>query len=752
MMPWRRYISHLRSRGNISKGNDARAAGDWARAAAAYRLALEVSPDLWPIWVQYGHMLKESGDAEAASHAYNRALALEPGAADTHLQVGHLRKLQSDLDAAVASYARALELDPEMADAIRELLALGRADLVNRLRGNRLKASPHPTVEQRGAIESSRIDVVDAKVDALASQIPTFLEHVSNTKALSFQVADSRVAIVRHSDELKSLQDSVDNIRANLVNRDNVAASDSRASTERIELIGERVQGIALRSEVIAAELAGFLEQLSVANALASELATIRGVVGDGQARLSGLERDLERRSNTYAEQIELLDQDRLKTRAKLDNIEDYSQDLAAQVADNARETGRNANAMATQSVRLEAVDGRLADHTNKLNTQTARLEAIGERTVEHSGKMERYAAAVSTQAGKVGAFESQIAAQATTLNGLLKDVGSQSGRLESSEGRLSTQAAVLGTLLERSAAQVGKLEGLERRVTESNAAISATVERINAQLELFGSVEGRVAKVADGLEAYRATSTRNASEFTAFRLTENERYTELRKDLDQYIADSGETHQYILGRVEFVRREVLYEFKYGSRKTKPGAALSVKSKVINEERYAEAIKSGRVVLNVGCGHIVQPDCLNVDRRELPGIDVIAEADKLPFERGTVNEIRSSHLLEHFPEEALVRGLLPYWHGLLKPGGRIRAIVPDGDAMLSEYAAGRYPFDDLREVLYGSQDYDGDFHFNLLTPSSLRSILETSGFKQVELIESGRRNGRCFEFEMEAIA
>ena len=50
---------------------------------------------------------------------------------------------------------------------------------------------------------------------------------------------------------------------------------------------------------------------------------------------------------------------------------------------------------------------------------------------------------------------------------------------------------------------------------------------------------------------------------------------------------------------------------------------------------------------------------VNVDMRELPGIDVVATVDDLPFEPGTLDEIFSSHTLEHFPQEVLRRQLLP---------------------------------------------------------------------------------------------
>jgi predicted SAM-dependent methyltransferase len=122
----------------------------------------------------------------------------------------------------------------------------------------------------------------------------------------------------------------------------------------------------------------------------------------------------------------------------------------------------------------------------------------------------------------------------------------------------------------------------------------------------------------------------------------------------------------------------------------------------------------------------------------------------LPFEDGTVSEFFSSHFLEHFPQEKLVRVLLPYLHDKLAPGGRLRAVVPDADAMMRAYVAGTYPYGDLREVVYGGQDYDGDFHFNMFTTTSLASILTRAGFVNVRTLAEARVNGKSLELEIEA--
>ena len=79
---------------------------------------------------------------------------------------------------------------------------------------------------------------------------------------------------------------------------------------------------------------------------------------------------------------------------------------------------------------------------------------------------------------------------------------------------------------------------------------------------------------------------------------------------------------------------------------------------------------------------------INIDKRELPNVDIVSDVGDLGFEPGSILEICSSHVLEHFPQEELRRRLLPYWLTLLAQGGTFRAVVPDGEAMLAAVGRG----------------------------------------------------------------
>ena len=115
----------------VTLADRARDAGQWELAAQLYKQALDRDRRNPPIWVQYGHALKEFGGLRdpdklaQAEIAYRRALSLDPGTADTYLQLGHVLKLQGKTEEAQAAYLHSFALDPAMPYPPQELSGLG---------------------------------------------------------------------------------------------------------------------------------------------------------------------------------------------------------------------------------------------------------------------------------------------------------------------------------------------------------------------------------------------------------------------------------------------------------------------------------------------------------------------------------------------------------------------------------------------------------------------------------------------------
>jgi SAM-dependent methyltransferase len=204
----------------------------------------------------------------------------------------------------------------------------------------------------------------------------------------------------------------------------------------------------------------------------------------------------------------------------------------------------------------------------------------------------------------------------------------------------------------------------------------------------------------------------------------------------------------YLPQRIEFVRTELMFEMRYGSTAAIQGTKPEkIAIDILSPDKLSLQRFQG-IRLNLGCGHIALEGYLNVDTRALPGVDIVADVASIPFGESEVSEIFSSHVLEHFPQEQLRRQLLPYWAKLLKPGGAFVAIVPDADAMIQDYVKGDYLYSHLREVFFGSQDYDGDFHFNMFVPEQLKDLFLEAGLSNFQVTVRGRKNGACLEMEV----
>lgn len=79
--------------------------------------------------------------------------------------------------------------------------------------------------------------------------------------------------------------------------------------------------------------------------------------------------------------------------------------------------------------------------------------------------------------------------------------------------------------------------------------------------------------------------------------------------------------------------------------------------------------------LNLGCGNDIRPGYVNLDRVQLPGVDITWELTNYPypFDEGRFSEIELVNVLEHLPDTVKV---LEELHRISKPGGKITIRVP----------------------------------------------------------------------------
>ena len=281
------------------------------------------------------------------------------------------------------------------------------------------------------------------------------------------------------------------------------------------------------------------------------------------------------------------------------------------------------------------------------------------------------------------------------------------------------------------------------------SSGIRAAGKSINRTTRRLGESEDRLARFINGTEE-RLKAIED--EFGKVRADYNAQLRNVERDFTDEKTEHHKQIRNVEERLEFVRAETMYElqaslYKLSSKSSE--ASSGIEPQIINKAKLASMSADGPR-LNVGCGHIALDGYLNVDTRELPGVDIVAEATALPLEEGSVREIASSHLVEHFTASILQKVVLPYWFRMLRSGGILTTVAPDGAAMLTGVHDGNMTFNDFREVLFGGQDYDGDFHYNLITPDSFTDVLTRTGFVNIEKEYTGKRNGKCFEFRISA--
>ncbi|MBK8907408.1 MAG: methyltransferase domain-containing protein [Rhodospirillales bacterium] len=109
-----------------------------------------------------------------------------------------------------------------------------------------------------------------------------------------------------------------------------------------------------------------------------------------------------------------------------------------------------------------------------------------------------------------------------------------------------------------------------------------------------------------------------------------------------------------------------------------------VSALIRNRIVFANRKKKG-CYLDLGCGQNVSPDFCNLDYGWHPGTDICWDVTRgLPFPEGYVSGIFSEHMLEHIPFADALK-LLAECRRILRKGGTLRLVVPDGELYLSQY-------------------------------------------------------------------
>jgi predicted SAM-dependent methyltransferase len=175
-------------------------------------------------------------------------------------------------------------------------------------------------------------------------------------------------------------------------------------------------------------------------------------------------------------------------------------------------------------------------------------------------------------------------------------------------------------------------------------------------------------------------------------------------------------------------------------------------SAVIRNRKVFARVGVRGCYLDLGCGPNSRADFCNLDYNWHPGIDVCWDVTRrLPFDDSHVAGIFTEHMIEHLALGDTLP-LLRECRRILRPGGVLRIIVPDGGIYLAEYTkhqAGQpasmpYGEDERREfpletpIVSINRIFSGHGHQFIWDFETLREALLGAGFARVERCAFGQ--------------
>lgn len=131
--------------------------------------------------------------------------------------------------------------------------------------------------------------------------------------------------------------------------------------------------------------------------------------------------------------------------------------------------------------------------------------------------------------------------------------------------------------------------------------------------------------------------------------------------------------------------------------------------------------------INIGAGPTPLEGYLNLDRKSGDeAFPLQHRGEEIADE--SCDEIRASHVLEHFPA-AEVPAVVKHWAQKLKPGGVLKIAVPNFEWICNAYIAGQpAPIEGF--VMGGQTDAD-DFHKALFDAATLTDLFRDSGLTDI---------------------
>ena len=147
------------------------------------------------------------------------------------------------------------------------------------------------------------------------------------------------------------------------------------------------------------------------------------------------------------------------------------------------------------------------------------------------------------------------------------------------------------------------------------------------------------------------------------------------------------------------------------------------------------------IKLNLGSNNTRYDGFLNVDIVPHKNVDIVSNAMELPYKDNEVDELISSHLIEHFHYHDGVKALKE-WCRVLKKGGKLLIECPDFEAFCRKFPT--VPEEDKHKYyvhVWGYPWEEGQAHLFGYTPFLLTNELRKAGFSEITRVRAVRFTG-----------
>ena len=151
------------------------------------------------------------------------------------------------------------------------------------------------------------------------------------------------------------------------------------------------------------------------------------------------------------------------------------------------------------------------------------------------------------------------------------------------------------------------------------------------------------------------------------------------------------------------------------------------------------------IKLHLGCGDTYLEGYTNIDfpvsehSVMAPKADIFADIRTLDYKAGSVSEIRSHHVFEHFSRAETLK-LLRQWYGWLEVGGELIIETPDFEGSILKFLyADIRTQSQLSRHIFGSQEAKWAYHLDGWYSKKFVYILRRFGFEKISVKKYSNR-------------